>query len=204
MRASVSAAERGRAWARFLPELLLRYVPMALLVAFWFSAIVPDASRTVSGWLLAATGVAFFARNVAKYPLRFRPVEHLADLAARIDAGPLRGIPVQISGTVMGRGMPGYVLSPDLVLRDGSGFVAMIYRQPIPFAREWFGLVKVESYIGQDAVARGWYRRAPQPMLELHSVVTADGRRARPYWWATAFLLSAAAVLIGLLLVAGG
>ena len=93
--------------------------------------------------------------------------------------------------------MPGYVLSPDLVVADSSGVVPLLYRQPVPWVAELFGLFRAEGYMGSQVVARGWYRRQPGPSIELRDVYTGDGRRSRSWQWVARY---AAAVL----LVVGG
>ncbi len=93
----------------------------------------------------------------------------------------MTGVPVTVKGQIIGRGTPGYVLSPDLVVADASGFVPLLYRQPIPFATELFGLFRAEGLSGpggrgpglvpslarpRDRAARGHrHRRPPGPGL---------------------------------------
>ncbi|MDQ4089256.1 MAG: protease, partial [Actinomycetota bacterium] len=109
-----------------------------------------------------------------------------------------------VRGQIVGRGMPGYVLSPDLVVADASGFVPLLYRQPIPFAAELFGLFRAGAFQGQEVVARGWYRRAPGPVIELREVWTAGGRRARAWEWAARYAASVFLVLAGVALMLVG
>ncbi|MCA1846142.1 MAG: M48 family metalloprotease [Actinobacteria bacterium] len=167
-------------------------VPMAALGAFTGSALSIGLALTVAGGL-------FVLKQAKRYPGRFTPVEEVAGLLERLDAGPVAGIPVILRGTIIGRGMPGYVLSPDLVIQDPSGFVPMLYRQPLPFARAWFGLFRTGRWFGQDVVATGWYRRMPGPVVELKHAEGAPGR-ARTWEWvartAAAWLLVAAGVVV--------
>ena len=97
--------------------------------------------------------------------------------------------------------MPGYLLSPDLVVRDASGFVPLLYRQPVPFLASLFGLFRVPDYLGSEVVATGWYRRLPGPAVELRRVTrVADGRSSRTWEWvaryAASMLLAAAGVIV--------
>ncbi|MCW2579187.1 MAG: ATPase associated with various cellular 5 [Blastococcus sp.] len=87
--------------------------------------------------------------------------------------------------------MPGYRLSPDLVVQDGSGFLPVLYRQPWPFARAILGVLRAERFIDQDVVVRGRYRRNPAPILELRRLDAADGSRIRGFLWVGAYLLGA-------------
>ncbi len=71
-----------------------------------------------------------------------QPVDRVTSLLERLDASPAFGLPVSVRGRVLGRGAPGYVLSPDLVVQDESGFVPVLYHQPLPLVRSVFALVK--------------------------------------------------------------
>ena len=131
----------------------------------------------------------------------------MASLLERLDASPIGGIAVDVRGQIIGRGFPGYVLSPDLVVQDASGFVPLLYRQPVPFMAALFALFKAEKYMGQEVVARGWYRRAPGPMIELREVWASDGTRSRSWEWMARFIASGlvlfAGVVVMLLALAG-
>jgi hypothetical protein len=131
-------------------------------------------------------------------------VDELAGLLERLDAGPVAGIPVVVQGTVVGRGMPGYVLSPDLVVADDSGFVPLLYRQPLPWLAELFGLFRAGAFQGRDVVARGWYRRSPGPVIELRDVQAADGRRARAWEWAARYAASVLLIVAGVVIMLAG
>jgi len=58
-------------------------------------------------------------------------------------------------------------------------------------------LFKAEKYMGQEVVARGWYRRAPGPVIEPREVWASDGTRSRSWEWMARFAAS------GLVLFAG-
>ena len=183
---------------RFATELVVALAPWAVLVplaAFgWF-----QESQFSIGLALVAAGALFFVKQNVRYPGGPAvTTSEVASLLERMDAGPVAGIPVEIHGQVIGRGFPGYVLSPDMVLQDRSGFLPLLYDQPLPFAREWFGLAKVKKFMGTDVVARGWYRRGPGPILELREVVASHGRRARTWMWLARYIFSALLLLAGL------
>ena len=194
--AAASPEEIVAARARFARELAVAVAPWALVVGAVVFGLLPD-SRFGMGLALAAAGALFFVKQHVRYPGEHRPVAEVAGLLERLDAGPVTGIGVTVKGRIVGRGMPGYVLSPDLVVADASGVVPILYRQPIPFAAAWFGLFRAEAFQGQEVEARGWYRRLPGPVIELRDVRAADGRRARSWEWVARY--SAA----GLLVVAG-
>ncbi len=109
----------------------------------------------------------------------------------------MTGALVQVRGRVIGRGTPGYALSPDLVVQDESGLVPVLYLQPWPFARSLFGLLEVPRLLDQDVVVNGWYRRTPGPVLELRELQPASGRPVRGFVWIAAYLLAVALTVVG-------
>jgi hypothetical protein len=174
----------------------VRYLPLAALLV----GLVAWGSKD---WLLLAQaaaigGAAFFLLTAFMRPLApSRPQPRIAALLTRLDASPVTGIPVELRGRVVGRGTPGYVLSPDVVVQDDSGFLPVLYRQPWPFARSLFGLLRVPELMDQDVVVRGWYRRNPAPVLDLRELVPAEGRRVRGLQWAVAYLFAALLAVVG-------
>jgi hypothetical protein len=74
----------------------------------------------------------------------------------------------------------------------------------LPFLATLFGLLRAEKFIGQEVVARGWYRRTPGPSIELERLVAADGRRARSFTPHFRYAGSVALVLAGILTTLAG
>ena len=183
--------------ARFGMELTIGLAPYAVAVPFLGFGAFTGSTLSI-GIALAAAGVLFLVKQQLRFPAGHQPVEEVASLLERLDAGPMAGIPVEVKGRIIGRGFPGYRLSADLVVQDDSGFVPLAYRQPVPFLAELFGLFRAEKFLGQEVVARGWYRRAPGPMIELRQVVAADGRRARCWTYMARYGGSVALVAVGL------
>jgi Zn-dependent protease with chaperone function len=188
--ASCEGPDLSRARRRFWVELPVRYLPLA-------AVLVGAVAWGLHDWLLlaqAATvgGAALLVRTSFQRPLLpSRPQPRVTSLLTRLDASPVTGLPVELRGRVVGRGTPGYVLSPDLVVQDGSGFVPVLYQQPWPFARSLFGLLRVPDLMDTDVVVRGWYRRNPAPLLELRELVPAEGPRVRGFQWVAAYALAA-------------
>lgn len=193
---SCDGPELTRARRRFWFELPIRYLPFAAL-------LVGLVAWGRDDWLLLAQavtvgGAALLARTAMTRPLgRHVPVPRVAQLLTRLDVGPASGLPVELRGRVIGRGTPGYVLSPDLVVQDDSGFVPVLYQQPWPFARSIFGLLRVPELMDTEIVVRGWYRRAPAPVLELRDMVPDRGERVRGFQWVTAYAVSVALLVAG-------
>ena len=186
---AVAGDDLTRARRRFLLELPVRYLPFAALLV----GAVAWGSDDFLLMTQAATvgGLALLVRTAfMRPPGPGVPVPRVTALLTRLDAGPVTGLPTELRGRVVGRGTPGYVLSPDLVVQDGSGLVPVRYQQPWPFARSIFGLLRAPDLIDQEVVVRGWYRRDPAPLLELRELRAADGTRVRASTWVAAYLLA--------------
>lgn len=199
--ASCDSAQLSRARRRFGFELVVRYTGPVLII---IAALAEQVHAwPVMAWTLLGGGLAMVARTAYRDPLTgHQPVDRVTSLLARLDASPIAGIAVSLRGRVIGRGMPGYVLSPDLVVQDQSGFVPVLYRQPLPLAREFFALLRAGRYADQEVLVRGWYRRGPSPVLELRDITAADGTVSRSGQWVAAYLLSTVALVAGLIAAA--
>lgn len=190
--------------ARFGRELAIGVAPYGIVVPLvLFGAFT--GSAVAVGFALSAAGILFIVKQQLRYPSGRQQVDEVASLLERVDAGPMGGIPVEVKGRIIGRGFPGYRLSPDLVLEDTSGFVPLVYRQPLlPFLATLFGLLRAEKFIGQEVVARGWYRRSPGPSIELERLFADDGRVARSFTASARYAGSAALVLVGIITTVAG
>ena len=198
---TTAAAGAAGAQKHFATDVLVMLAPYAALAAALgaFGGVSPLAGAF--GVLLA--GFLFLVKQVVRYPTQFAVVERLTSLLTRIDASPMRGIPVNVTGTVMGRGMPGYVLSADLVIQDASGFLTLLYRQPLPFWGGLFALFKAQRFQGQPVQVRGWYRRGPGPYLEIKDVIAADGTRTRCWEWVVRYAGAVVLMVVGLGMMLG-
>lgn len=178
--------ELRQARGRFAWQLALSVAPWAVIIPAFVVLYLTSSPVLIPGALLLG-GFLLFVKQRVRYTFGYQPVDRVTSLLQRLDAGPVFGIPVEVRGRILGRGVPGYVLSPDLVVQDDSGFVPLVYTNPLPFAREWFGLFRAERWFDREVVARGWYfRSAGGPKVELREVrvVTGDHRaRARGWDW---------------------
>ncbi len=199
--ADFSTSERLR--ESFRREAAVAGAPWALFALAALTIASTGSATAIAGAVVVAAGAAFWYKQLVRYPTDYTPVAPVTSLLERVDAGPVAGIAVEVRGRIIGRGMPGYVLSPDLVVADGSGFVPLAYRQPVPFVASLFGLLRVPEWLGHDVVARGWYRRMPSPVIELRDVEALDGsRRSRTWRWVARYAGAALVLAVGVVMVA--
>jgi len=190
-----------RAWST---QVALDFGPWAILLVALTGAGL-SGSRMLTGLVLVAGSATLLAKQLVRYPRHGYPAcDGVATLLTRLDASPVAGIPVELRGRIVGRAMPGYVLSPDLALQDDSGIVPVRYRQPLPFARLAKALTGVDRLLGREVVARGWYHRGPGPQLELHELEVAGRVEIRTWWWAACYAGAALVGLAGVVVLALG
>jgi len=119
--------------------------------------------------LLIALGVTWAARIAFRYRGVFerkRVVELLDDM----QVSQMRPRAVEIEGEIIGHGVPGAFWSPDLVLRDETGMMFLLYRSSVPFGRLLFALRSADRLVGERVNVQGWYRRGLKPYIEMSRV----------------------------------
>jgi Zn-dependent protease with chaperone function len=174
----IQGPEVDAARARFWWELPVRYVGFIALIAA-VAVGFEQGHLQVAGELGLVAGTLLTIRALRRTPLTgFTPVDRVTALLGRMDASPVTGIPVSIKGRVLGRAMPGYIVSADIVVQDESGYVPVLYTNQLPFFRTFFALCRAGRFANEDVIVTGWYRRDTGPYLELRKVVPANGKAA--------------------------
>jgi heat shock protein HtpX len=198
------------AWGRFPVEFSVWVLPVlsgALLVtSFWFPNVfawlnvqLPENFRPM---LLMALGVTWFVRILSRYRGEFVDA-NVGVLLEDLEVSQMRPRAVRLKGKIVGRGEPGAFWSPDLVMRDETGIIFLLYRSSIPFARFIFGTVNAETYEGQEVLVDGWFRRGLVPYVEMSKLTDASGASHRLYSRWIQCAAAAACVMIGWLWLTG-
>lgn len=190
----------------FAKEFLIYALPLVgalTVVALAWARSNGVESLHLVWYAMIGYGVGRFIKTAYVYPRLEPPTHNLSGDNSRtieslvtqeINASHINGVPCIIEGKIIGRGVPGLFWSKDLLLRDDTGLIQLIYRQPFGVLELWFGLVKAEYIVGHLARVHGWYRRAPVPYVEISRVELRDSMRtARCYYkwgsYATGLLL---------------
>jgi heat shock protein HtpX len=119
--------------------------------------------------------VGSLAKTNFAYRRTFFPHLSVAALLHKVKVSEVRPVPATLTGTIIGKGVPGLVYSEDFVLQDRTGIMFLDYRQPLALWNFLFGLFRAGAYQGKDVRVTGWYRRAPVPFLEVNRVEVLDG-----------------------------
>jgi hypothetical protein len=179
--------ESGRVnYARFAVELFFWALPLAagaaIIVLGYFRHELREAGVALPSnlfpMLFLVLGLGWGARIMFRYQGAYKQ-EQVATLLEDMDVSQMRPRAVELRGEIVGNGVPGIFWSPDLVLRDETGLMFLLYRSSIPFGRLWFGVTDASRFIGEQAVVKGWYRRGLRPYVEL-AEISATVTKARP------------------------
>jgi hypothetical protein len=141
----------------------------------WLSEHGFALSPSVPAALLLLTGVTWMLRTWLRYYGAFQSAT-IAELMTDVDVSQMRTRAVRLEGTIAGFGVPGLFWCADLVVRDSTGMLFVLYKQSIPLARLMFAVTTASSYIGQKVVLEGWFRRGLRPYIEMGRLTGEDGK----------------------------
>ena len=193
-------------WDEFFVDLAVHLMPLFALIPVALFAIaryaVPEALPNVAeeGMMLLPMSVTFLGcamllRFEFTYRSGFMAPMSVAALLHKVKVSGIRPVPCQVSGTVIGRGIPGYMFSEDFVMKDDTGIIFLDYRQPLAIWEWLFGLLKAGEFQGKPVTVEGWYRRSPTPYIEIKTI-ECDGK-VRRSWVPALNRLTAILVLAG-------
>jgi len=148
--------------------------------------------------LLVVLGITWFLRISYRYRGEFQDAT-VGTLIQDLTVSQMHPRAVRLTGKILGRGVPGAFWSPDLVFRDESGIIFLLYRQSIPFARFFFAISAAENYFGQDVTIEGWFRRGATPYVEMSKLTGVDGKTHRTYSRWVQYAIAIFAATIGFL-----
>ena len=190
-------------WGTFPMQLFVWGLPVmsiaALAAVAWvpglfsyLGIVLPAETKPI---LLMVSGVGWLLRVAYRYRGEFQNAS-VSSLLEDVEVSQMRPRAVRLEGEILGRGVPGVCWSPDLVLRDATGLIFVLYRQTIPLARFFFAITEAENYIGQHVVIEGWFRRGLTPYIEMSRLTGEDGAVHRTYsrWIQCALALGAVVV----------
>jgi len=204
-------------WDEFLIDIFLSYIAP---IFFFILPILGAITAGLMGYPLeigTGIGLLIFAiiwklRRNAKYP-KIRETDETVTVVHCLtdqtkdgyyEASPLRGKKAVFEGRVVGRGVPGFFLSEDLVIQDKTGIITLDYSPILGFMSWIFALFRVPKLQGQIVKAYGWYHRGPGPVLQVWKIVTQDGKTFQNRWSGANWLFMWIVIIIGLLLISTG
>lgn len=181
-------------WDEFLIDVIAwKVVPV---LAFLIPVILLAVTSILYGnWLmglgigLVISGIMFIWRINLEYPSSIKAfdspdherttvLDAMTDMTPNgyYEASPIRGKPIVLQGTIIGRGTPGYVLGEDFVLRDATGLMVIDYESIFGGIGNLIHGWKLKDKIGEQAVVVGWYHRSTRPFIKLHRAYLISGK----------------------------
>ena len=165
-------------WDEFFLDLLilvLPWIPIILGVALTaYSMLLGDGSHYMDIALLLC-GFAILIKAHYTYNDSYFPRSAISGLLKKVKVSAVRPVPCKIKGTVIGRGIPGYLFSEDFVIQDKTGIMFLDYRQPLAIWEFFFSIFRRKKFDNQAVEVIGWYRRAPVPYVEVKELISENG-----------------------------
>ena len=113
-------------------------------------------------------------------------------------ASPLRGQPVKLEGQLIGRGDTGYKYGSDLKIQDPTGMLYLHYASRFgPIGNFLFGMKRVQSLIGSQVGALGWFRRGIAPWMDTIQINSESGTIINSYHRFWSFILGGGLIILG-------
>jgi Zn-dependent protease with chaperone function len=187
-------------WDDFLVDVSVMALPTAAFMVGMMVAIFAFNPF----WLfvgVAVAGIGSLLKTSFAYRCDFFPHLSVAALLHKVKVSAVRPVPATLTGTIIGKGVPGLVWSKDFVLKDHTGLMFLGYRQPLAIWEFLFGLFRAGNYQGKEVRVSGWFRRAPVPYLEVNHAEVLDGSlpSRHSYTRHGRYLVGALLVIVGII-----
>lgn len=188
-------------WDEFFVDLFYLAAPfIGALIGFLAGGATTDSDTAIAA-AFTGLGIGMFMRTVYSYrnPSGFLPVK-VSSLTKIIKVSGVRAVPVRLKGKIIGKGVPGHIMSEDLVLQDETGFIFLDYRQPLKFLEFLFGIFRAGGIVGQQVEVLGYYRRSPMPYVEMISL-NAGGSEHNCHVRTFKYIISMGITVLGVMML---
>lgn len=157
----------------------------------------------VLGAPLIGLGIGILIKALVMFPdYKQAPETDILTLMSDPYASPLRGQPTKLEGQLIGRGDAGYKFGSDLKIQDRSGMLYLHYASRFgPIGNFLFGMKRVQSLIGEQVGAVGWFRRGVAPWMDLIQLQSENGTIVNSYHRFWSFILGGGSIILGVVLI---
>ncbi len=190
----------------FLDVVLYGAETIGFLVGLVTGVILLSSSQNtglVLGAPLIGLGIGIMVKALVMFPdYKQAPETDILTLMSDPYASPLRGQPAKLEGQLIGRGDAGYKFGSDLKIQDRSGMLYLHYASRFgPIGNFLFGMKRVQSLIGEQVGAVGWFRRGVAPWMDLIQLQSENGTIVNSYHRFWSFLLGGGSIILGVVLI---
>jgi pyruvate/2-oxoglutarate dehydrogenase complex dihydrolipoamide acyltransferase (E2) component len=168
-------------YSTFFFEVAIYFMPHILAALFLMAAAGlaatgnPELAAGSAGMVIFGVGLGmtikgFYSFGSLGEPAMISVIELMSDPYA----SPLKGRPVRVQGTVIGRLDAGNRISEDVMIEDPSGgLMAINYESPFGFLGNWwFAWRRVGKLMQQKVEVVGWFRRSVSQQIDLKRMET--------------------------------
>ncbi|MHC0064627.1 M48 family metalloprotease [Nostoc sp. UIC 10890] len=189
----------------FLDVVLYGAETIGFLVGLVIGVILLSSSPNtglVIGAPLIGLGIGILVKALVMFPDYKQAAEtDILTLMSDPYASPLRGQPAKLEGQLIGRGDAGYKFGSDLKIQDRSGMLYLHYASRFgPIGNFLFGMKRVQSLIGEQVGAVGWFRRGVAPWMDLIQLQSKNGTIVNSYHRFWSFILGGGSIILGVVL----
>jgi Zn-dependent protease with chaperone function len=194
--------DKKKLYANFFTDVFFHYLP----IIFTFVFLATVATLTILGQatlrlsvitFFIGLGLSLIIRTLYRYPNKPPKKATILELMEDVYASPIKGRPVVLEGNIVGRGVPGLILSEDMLLQDETGLIYLNYEGLIPLLSNlMFAFLKLEKLLDRRVEACGWFIRGLNARLELNKVVV-EGEEIKSWVRAWNVMLGIVIILIG-------
>lgn len=167
----------SKLWTQFSYGVIIYFLPVILFFGFLFTLPFELC--------LAGLGLGMLIQLAYKYPFGQSTPTTILDEMRDPYASPIHGKPILLEGKVVGRGIPGYIFSEDMMYQDKTGITFLDYNSYFGFIGNWFfALKKLQDLLNITSKADGWFFRGMSSMVALKYIETSDKKvRSHPIIW---------------------
>ncbi|MBG1240345.1 zinc metalloprotease HtpX [Nostoc sp. NZL] len=175
------------------------FIGLVMGVILWSSS--PNTGLAF-GAPLIGLGMGILVKALVMFPdYKQAPETDILTLMSDPYASPLRGKPAKLEGQLIGRGDAGYKFGSDLKIQDRSGMLYLHYASRFgPIGNFLFGMKRVQSLIGEQVGAVGWFRRGVAPWMDLIQLQSENGTIVNSYHRFWSFILGGGSIIVGVVL----
>lgn len=193
----------------FAKDVVISFLPWITFIIglVIFFAVNPERNWKYAGLLLVVPLAASLYKYGYTHPKKAFAPNTVRSLLGEVKVSGITSIPCEVNGKIIGRGNPGCVFNEDFVIQDETGIVFLDYEQPLFLINKIFALFKSPEYFDKVVTARGYYRRAPVPFIQLKELVI-DGQVKKchsiTFGWIWRWVLLGLAIVGSLFLIIAG
>jgi Zn-dependent protease with chaperone function len=197
---------KAKLYKNFFKDVFFEFLPLFLFIPFLIFSILlffrfitlPFTLMHLFSFFLVALGLSIIAKTFYRYTNQPTKKSNIVELMADVYASPIRGVPVQLEGKIVGRGIPGFILSEDMMLQDKTGIIYLNYEGLVPFfSNIIFALFKLEKLVGKNCKVSGWFIRGLSPRIEIKTILT-EGKEIKSWVRFLGIIIGFVIILIGI------